>query len=200
MNRAALEHILRAAAAIANQSRALRGSPLISAQSPRLVSSVLWRASRALARYAVAQRVQNSCSGPHNGLSARSRRVEARRRPSPRSRLRHGSGPRAHGRPSSAARTSRGAGAVRRPHRYGAAPACDGDFPRRLSSTTVPQPNRKSGFGTYTSLATGNCPPVSDGLHLVCFAQLRGGLSRAMRYPATPIMRPGVEHIPSAEM
>src|SRR3989442_3319319 len=51
-----------------NQSRAL---PLISRQSPRLVRpSVFLARSARLARYAVAQRVQNSRVWPHNGLNA----------------------------------------------------------------------------------------------------------------------------------
>src|SRR2546422_477691 len=49
-----------------NQSRAL---PLTSRQSPRLVRpSVFLARSARLARYAVAQRVQNSRVWPHNGL------------------------------------------------------------------------------------------------------------------------------------
>src|SRR3989442_14508382 len=52
-----------------NQSRAL---PLISRQSPRLVRpSVFLARSARLARYAVAQRVQNSRVWPHNGLKSR---------------------------------------------------------------------------------------------------------------------------------
>src|SRR2546425_2641042 len=52
-----------------NPSRAL---PLISWQSPRLVRpSVFLARSARLARYAVAQRVQNSRVWPHNGLKTR---------------------------------------------------------------------------------------------------------------------------------
>src|SRR2546425_7198507 len=64
-----------------NPSRAL---PLISWQSPRLVRpSVFLARSARLARYAVAQRVQNSRVWPHNGLKTRPTYAQTKFRANP---------------------------------------------------------------------------------------------------------------------
>src|SRR3989442_1155781 len=64
-----------------NQSRAL---PLISRQSPCLVRpSVFLARSARLARYAVAQRVQNSRVWPHNGLKTRPTYAQTKFRANP---------------------------------------------------------------------------------------------------------------------